>query len=116
MKKLTSSTADSNSCVGSSGAPSGVPTKAWATGLVKVTPQKWLVGLPQQQPAAKQPSRPMECPKASPGAKLSQVASAGMWCLRMYHAAASSAAMKPPENTPAACKVARLKISRGWEV
>src|SRR5690348_78346 len=116
MKKLTSSTADSNSWVGSSGTPSGVPTQAWASGLLKVTPQKWLVGLPQQQPAAKQPSRPMECPSANPGAKLSQVARAGMWCLRMYHAAASSAAIKPPENTPPACRVARLKISPGCEV
>src|SRR5579863_8942827 len=116
MKKLASSTADSNSCVGSSAWPNGVPTQAWASRLAKVTPQKWLVGLPQQQPAAKQPRRPMECPRASPGAKLSHVARGGMRFLRTYQAAASNAARKPPEKTPPACKVARLKISLGCEV
>ena len=37
------------------------------------TPQGKVVGLPQQQPAAKQPCRPMALPSAMPGAKASAV-------------------------------------------
>ena len=42
---------------------------------------------------------------ARPGANASQVASAGMRCLRMYQTAATAAPISPPENTPPACSV-----------
>src|SRR5579884_1068042 len=113
MKKLASSTADSNSCVGSSGTCNGVPTQVFASWFVKVTPQGALVGLPQQHPAAKHPMRPIACPKARPGAKASHVASGDMRFLRTYQIATASAARKPPENTPPAWRVYMLKISPG---
>src|SRR5581483_249600 len=115
-KKFANSTADSKSWVGSRGTPSGVPTQEWARGLVKVTPRNECVGLPQQQPAAKHPTRPIAWPSASPGAKASQVARAGIRLLRIYQIAAAKAASKPPEKTPPACKVPTLKISPGWLV
>jgi len=40
---------------------------------VKCTPHQAVVGLPQQHPALKQPSRPMKWPMAMPGAKASAV-------------------------------------------
>ena len=41
----------------------------------------------------------------------SHAASAGMLCLRMYQTATANPASSPPEKTPPACNVLKLKIS-----
>ena len=67
-----------------------------ATGSVKAMAQGSELGLPQQQPAAKQPSRPIECPIATAGASTSAAISPGSFALRAYQTATASAASSPP--------------------
>ena len=61
----------------------------------KATPQGPLA-LPKQQPAAKQPRRPMACPSAIPGAKTSPSTQNDQRSRRAKLAATTSAAATPP--------------------
>src|SRR5438270_10533020 len=108
--KIRKSAADSYSCAGCRVLSSGTGA---AKSERKRTPQGRLHSLPQQQPAAKQPNRPTACPSAIPGAKQSMVANSGRDSFLINHAAKTKATIRPPWNTPAACRVASVKISPG---
>src|SRR5215472_10975860 len=85
IPKIANSANASYSCVGCSGLFNGTPTSSFATGSVNVTAHGRSHSTPQQQPAMKQPMRPMPWPNAIDGAKTSAVFQPGSFDFRMYH-------------------------------
>src|SRR5207244_8764246 len=70
--KIARLAAASINWVGTSAESIGTPVNSLAF-AVKCTPIHEVVGLPQQHPAEKHPSLPIECPSATPGANASEV-------------------------------------------
>ena len=77
-------------------ASSGVPTFCAANSLRNVIAHGTSVGRPKQQPANRQPRRPMTWPSAMPGANTSVTVHIGIRCRHRYHSATTTAAISPP--------------------